>query len=55
MGIHFYYFHSINHPQFGKPFFSGLGCINTKLFIYCGCQDHVWFEDRWMVACLCDE
>jgi hypothetical protein len=19
------------------------------------CEDHVWFEDRWMVACLCDE
>jgi hypothetical protein len=18
-------------------------------------EDHVWFEDRWMVACLCDE
>jgi hypothetical protein len=19
------------------------------------CEDHVWFEDRWMVASLCDE
>jgi hypothetical protein len=19
------------------------------------CEDHVWFEDRWMVAPLCDE
>jgi hypothetical protein len=18
-------------------------------------EDHVWFEDRWMVVCLCDE
>jgi hypothetical protein len=36
MGIHFCYFHSVNHPQFGKPFFSGSGCITTKLFVYCG-------------------
>jgi hypothetical protein len=21
----------------------------------CGNEDHVWFEDRWMVASLCDE
>jgi hypothetical protein len=20
-----------------------------------GSEDHVWFEDRWMVASLCDE
>jgi hypothetical protein len=19
------------------------------------CEDHVWFEDRWMVTSLCDE
>jgi hypothetical protein len=19
------------------------------------CEDHVWFEDRWMVASFCDE
>jgi hypothetical protein len=36
MGIHVNYFHPINHPQFGKPFFSGSGCITTKLFFYCG-------------------
>jgi hypothetical protein len=23
-------------------------CIRT-------CEDHVWFEDQWMVASLCDE
>jgi hypothetical protein len=36
MGIHFCHFHPINHPQFGKPFFSGLGRITTKLFVHCG-------------------
>jgi chromosome segregation ATPase len=30
MGIHFCYFHSINHPQFGKPFFSGSSCITPS-------------------------
>jgi hypothetical protein len=23
-------------------------------FLFCS-EDHVWFEDRWMVATLCDE
>jgi hypothetical protein len=23
--------------------------------LYVGTEDHVWFEDRWMVASLCDE
>jgi hypothetical protein len=36
MDIYLCYFHLINHPQFGKPFFSGSGCITTKLFFYCG-------------------
>jgi hypothetical protein len=36
MGIKFCYSFSINHPQFGKTFFSGSGCIITKLFIHCG-------------------
>jgi hypothetical protein len=36
MDIHLCYFHLTNHPQFGKPFFSGSGCITTKLFLYCG-------------------
>jgi hypothetical protein len=36
MDIHFCYLHLINHPQFGKPFFSGSGYITTKLFFYCG-------------------
>jgi hypothetical protein len=36
MGIQFCYSHSINHPQFGKPFFSGSDCISTKLLFYYG-------------------
>jgi hypothetical protein len=36
MGIQFCYSLSTNHPQFGKPFFSGSGCITTKLFIHYG-------------------
>jgi hypothetical protein len=24
-------------------------------FIQFSCEDHVWFEYRWMVASLCDE
>jgi hypothetical protein len=36
MGIQLCYSLSTNHPQFGKPSFSGSGCITTKLFIYCG-------------------
>jgi hypothetical protein len=28
-------FHSINHPLFSKPSFSGPGWITTKLSIYC--------------------
>jgi hypothetical protein len=34
----------------GRPFFSC--CTHSRL---CACGDHVWFEDRWMVASLCDE
>jgi hypothetical protein len=30
MDIHLCYFHLINNPQFGKPFFSGSGCITTS-------------------------
>jgi hypothetical protein len=36
MDIYLCYLHLINHPQFGKPFFSGSGCITTKLLFYCG-------------------
>jgi hypothetical protein len=36
MGIQFCYSLSINHPQFGKTFFSRSGCITTKLFIHYG-------------------
>jgi hypothetical protein len=36
MSIQFCYFHQINHPQFSKSFFSGSGCIYTKLFFHCG-------------------
>jgi hypothetical protein len=36
MDIQFCYSHSINQPQFGKPFFSGSDCISTKLFFYYG-------------------
>jgi hypothetical protein len=25
------------------------------VFSECKSEDHVWFEDRWMVASLCDE
>jgi hypothetical protein len=25
------------------------------LFLRYDTEDHVWFEDRWMVASLCDE
>jgi hypothetical protein len=28
---------------------SSIGCTPST------CEDHVWFEDRWMVASLCDE
>jgi hypothetical protein len=34
---------------------AGLGdltCVDRRLLI---AEDHVWFEDRWMVASLCDE
>jgi hypothetical protein len=34
MSIQFCYSLSINHPQFGKTFFSGPGCITNKLFIH---------------------
>jgi hypothetical protein len=27
----------------------------TKKILTCRLEDHVWFEDRWMVASLCDE
>jgi hypothetical protein len=31
-------------------------CLLTKaLANYLSSEDHVWFEDRWMVASLCDE
>jgi hypothetical protein len=35
-GIQFCYSLSTNHPEFGKTFFLGLGCITTKLFIHYG-------------------
>jgi hypothetical protein len=36
MDIYLYYLHLINHPQFGKLFFSGPGCIATKHFFHHG-------------------
>jgi hypothetical protein len=29
--------------------------LGLNLLISTMCEDHVWFEDRWMVASLCDE
>jgi hypothetical protein len=36
MYIYLCYLHLINHPQFGKLFFSGSGCSATKLFFHRG-------------------
>jgi hypothetical protein len=33
MSIYLFYFHLINHPQFGKLFFSGLSCVITQFFL----------------------
>jgi hypothetical protein len=30
-----FYFHLINHPQFGNSYFSEPGCITIKLSVYC--------------------
>jgi hypothetical protein len=27
----------------------------SSFYFYSYPEDHVWFEDRWMVASLCDE
>jgi adenosylmethionine-8-amino-7-oxononanoate aminotransferase len=29
--------------------------IAHRLLVAVPAEDHVWFEDRWMVASLCDE
>jgi hypothetical protein len=29
--------------------------VRMALFTLVVIEDHVWFEDRWMVASLCDE
>jgi hypothetical protein len=34
--------------------FTGFPVVNQKTTGFLG-EDHVWFEDRWMVASLCDE
>jgi hypothetical protein len=34
---------------------SGMFLCNTSVLATIGSEDHVWFEDRWMVASLCDE
>jgi hypothetical protein len=31
------------------------GAMRSTLARRSQCEDHVWFEDRWMVAPLCDE
>jgi hypothetical protein len=31
------------------------GSSTSTASSWCTCEDHVWFEDRWMVASLCDE
>jgi hypothetical protein len=36
MNIYLFYFHLINHPQFGKLFFSGSSCITTQFFFWRG-------------------
>jgi hypothetical protein len=36
MGIQLCYSHPTNHPLSGNSFFSGLGCISTKIFFHCG-------------------
>jgi hypothetical protein len=35
---------------FSMTLLASHGCTPHKLL-----EDHVWFEDRWMVASLCDE
>jgi hypothetical protein len=32
-----------------------LGQLQRERSALEGAEDHVWFEDRWMVASLCDE
>jgi hypothetical protein len=52
-----------------KPMFMFISCIIMNIVMFNCClnvhtctwivsltvEDHVWFEDRWMVASLCDE
>jgi hypothetical protein len=44
-------------PLFCEFKFSGAktSCMLSKGVFLVISEDHVWFEDRWMVASLCDE
>jgi hypothetical protein len=51
-------------PLVGVYFYSFLFFFFSLLLLFVGVvnalikgeiEDHVWFEDRWMVASLCDE
>jgi hypothetical protein len=54
---------SLRTPEDGKRqhlkalFLKGYvyGKLVTRMLMDGGAEDHVWFEDRWMVASLCDE
>jgi hypothetical protein len=44
------------HMTGDKGWFSSLVPVASMTYITFGDnEDHVWFEDRWMVASLCDE
>jgi hypothetical protein len=44
------------HEYAGGPTLVELAIDEDKRFGSAGdAEDHVWFEDRWMVASLCDE
>jgi hypothetical protein len=40
----------VEFVPFSMTLVASHGCTLLKLL-----EDHVWFEDRWMVASLCDE
>jgi hypothetical protein len=52
---------SIMVERVALPCVLAVRCTTWMNFVYSSChqgvacEDHVWFEDRWMVASLCDE
>jgi hypothetical protein len=41
-------------PEQFSELVEGRSFLHSRLFYY-NIEDHVWFEDRWMVTSLCDE